>query len=68
MDTKTQLYAQRGDQLKVTTWGFVAWHLIGAKNKAKLRDALDSFDSDGHWTMETLQQPIRFTLIDRSEA
>jgi len=68
MDTKTQLYAQRGDQTKVTTWGFVAWHLIGAKNKAKLKDALDSFASDGHWTMETLQQPIRLTLIDRSEA
>ena len=43
MDTKTQLIAKRGDRVTLTTWGFVAFHVIGAKNKAQLQEALHDF-------------------------
>ena len=65
MDTKTQLIATYGDQIKLTTWGFVAFHMIGAKNKAQLQEALHDFATTGRWQMETLQAPISFSLAEK---
>ena len=65
MDTKTQITAKRGDRVTLTTWGFIAFHVIGAKNKAQLQEALHDFTSTGRWQMETLQEPISFSLAER---
>mgnify|MGYP003118083361 FL=1 len=65
MDTKTQIIAKRGDRVTLTTWGFVAFHVIGAKNKAQLQEALHDFATTGRWQMETLQAPINFTLAEK---
>ena len=65
MNTKTQIIAKRGDRVMLTTWGFVAFHVIGAKNKAQLQEALHDFATTGKWQMETLQAPINFTLANK---
>lgn len=65
MNIKTQIIARRGDRVTLTTWGFVAFHVIGAKNKAQLQEALHDFTTTGRWQMETLQAPISFSLADK---
>ena len=62
MDPKTQLVATYGDQVRLTTWSFVAWQMIGAKNTAELKEALHDLSTTGSWQMETRKGTISFSL------